>query len=228
MPAKLFVLPVSRCVLFSDLVKYLNLDVELVYLKPTAGGFGNPEFFEHFPLKKVPAYLETSSNGETSSLTEMVAIAKYLIDKAIAEKIPQVEKAIELGYGSKGTSDFKTHSDIIRWLSFVTSEYVTVTADAMLMTFGLKEKDDELAEKCSKKSLEYFANFASSTLKRQKFLADPNVPTLADFATIMPFYYSLPYGLTEEYKAKYPEVIAWAKAVCSNDFVKESFKDAKL
>jgi len=229
MTAKLFLLPVGRSVLFTNLVKYLDLDVELVYVNKTDSGYDNKEFIDNFPLKKFPSYLETSSDGDVFTLTEMTAIANYLIEKAISEKIPKVDKAVQLGYGSKDTTtDYKTHNDILRWLSFVTSEYIPQTADVMLITFGVKEKDDELAEKSSKNSLEYFAKFAGKTLKHQKFLADPDVPTLADFAAAIPFFYSLNFGLTDEYKSKHPEIVAWAKEVFSSDFVADSFKDVSL
>lgn len=229
MTAKLFLLPVSRSILFTDLVKYLDLDVELVYVNQTDDGYDNQEFVDHFPLKKFPSYLETSSTGDIYTLTEMTAIANYLIEKAIADKIPKVDKAVQLGYGSKDTTtDVKTHNDILRWLSFVTSEYIPQTADVMLITFGVKEKDDALAEKSSKNSLDFFAKFAGETLKHQKFLADPNVPTLADFAAVIPFFYSLHLGLTDEYKSKHPEIIAWAKEVYSSDFVVDSFKDVSF
>lgn len=229
MTAKLFLLPFSRSILFTDLVKYLDLPVELVYVKQTDSGYDNEEFIEHFPLKKFPSYLETSSNGDVFTLTEMTAIANYLIEKAISEKIPKVDKAVQLGYGSKDTTtDIKTHNDILRWISFVTSEYISQTADVMLMTFGVKENDDKLAEKSAKNSLDFFAKFAGETLKKQTYLADPDVPTLADFAATIPFYYSVEKGLTEEYKSQNPEVIAWAKKIFSDEFIKDSFKDVKL
>ena len=101
MTAKLFLLPISRSILFTDLVKYLDLPVELVYVNKTETGFDNKEFTDNFPLKKFPSYLETSDNGDVFTLTEMTAIADYLIQKAIADKIPKVDKAVQLGYGCK-------------------------------------------------------------------------------------------------------------------------------
>lgn len=98
----------------------------------------------------------------------------------------------------------------------------------MLMTFGIKKYDEELAVKNAKSSLDYFAKVAGETLQKQTYLADPSVPTLADFAVIIPFYYSLEKGLTDEYKSKHPEIIAWAKKVFGDEFASDSFKDVKL
>lgn len=229
MTAKLFLLPISRSILYTDLVKYLDLPVELVYVNKTETGFDNKEFTDNFPLKKFPSYLETSDNGDVFTLTEMTAIADYLIQKAIADKIPKVDKAVQLGYGSKDTTtDYKTHSDVLRWISFVTSEYIPQTADVMFMIFGIKKYNEKVAVENAKHSLDYFAEFIGETLKKQSYLADPSVPTLADFAAAIPFYYSVEKGLTDEYKSKHPEIVAWAKKVFADEFISESFKDVKL
>lgn len=62
----------------AGLIKHLKLDVEIVNAKESA------QFAEHFPLKKIPAFIDAKG----FKLTELPAIAFYRMFNSIFDFIP--------------------------------------------------------------------------------------------------------------------------------------------
>ncbi|QLL34768.1 hypothetical protein HG536_0H01430 [Torulaspora globosa] len=194
------------------LVRYLGLDVQVVnpYCEEA-----EKEFAQHFPLKKLPAFL--GPNG--FKLTEQIAINHYLINSSKDEKI----KAQLLG----APADIKTQAEILRWESLANSDLIVfmVRVFKPLIEEGVPyvKKDADAAWAV----VEEIAGIYEARLSEKTYLVGERI-TLADLVSAAAFTRGFNYLFGAAWRKQHPSIVRWFNTVTAGEILRDEYRDFKF
>lgn len=229
----LYALPVGRSTLAIDLIKYFDLKIDIQVCQRTDNGWNNPEFEKHFPLKKFPALLETNENYDNKivfSLHEVTAILLYLLQLIIKEKKHNIEQkriATKL-LGGNSNNETKTTCDIIKWLSFVSSELIPAVVVPLRITLGLDPYDKAKVDLGLETANALLVKAVEPVLKKQKFVNNQLNPCIADLFLMIPISFLASVSWNENWTTEHTEIAQWTKDVITHDIVAARYKDLVL
>lgn len=176
-------------------MKALNVDVDVVdYSK-------SEEYAKLFPLKKTPAFADSTGY----KLTEVLAIIEYLFSLSSDKTL-------------RGKTS-KDQAQVMRWLSFVNQDMVNAWVDYVFVA------QTEEAKKAASAALATELAYTNSELATRTWLAVDGYVTVADeylFSWYAAFA-DVVGGITAE---KYPYLAEWHNAMKAKDDVAQSL--AKL
>ncbi len=181
-----------RSSLFKDLVEYLNLDIKISDQK-------DPNFAKNFPLKLVPTF--TGPNDY--HLSEAVALLIYLISLA-----PN-------GHNFYGKNIYE-QGQVWRWTSFVNSELISTLVEFLYPLIGNLPYDSARVEN-GRDKLEEYANLLEGQLKKTKYLATDDAPTIADLFAVQSVRWGFQSAWDKKWTQKHPVLYSWFRDVVDND-----------
>ncbi|QLG71788.1 hypothetical protein HG535_0C01370 [Zygotorulaspora mrakii] len=192
---------VPRC-----LVRTLNLDVQVVEPESAA-----KQFSKDFPLKKVPAFID--SRGY--KLTEQLAIANYLINLSGDEKM----KHQLLGK----PDDFRTQAQILRWESLANSDLIMF----LVKVFGPLRGDAPYIKSDVDKAMAYVNEIVAlfeERLQTHTYLVTEDI-TLADLIATAAMTRGFNHLFGEKWRAEHPAILRWFNTVRDSKFLKDEYAD---
>ncbi|KAG0682578.1 hypothetical protein C6P40_002411 [Pichia californica] len=166
------------------LVETLKLDIKVVDFA------NNSDFEKEFPLKKVPALVE--SDG--FELTEVIAIVEYLISISDNEII-------------SGKS-IKDKAQVLRWLSFINSDLTTAWGKVIFVA----KTDDE--KKSAIQSVSNLLKYIDNQLSKRPFLA-VDYSTVAD--DFLFSWYAALSSIVPITETEFPHLSKWHSVLKEND-----------
>ncbi|KAH3666770.1 hypothetical protein OGAPHI_003219 [Ogataea philodendri] len=180
-----------RSSLFKDLAEYLNLDIKISDNK-------DPVFIKNFPLKRVPTFI----GPDNYILHEAVAILIYLISLA-----PN-------GHNFYGKNIYE-QGQVWKWVSFVNSEWISELVNFIYPLNGtLPYNKEQVAE--AEKTLETFANLLEDQLKKTKYLATDDQPTLADIWAVQSVRWGFQSVWDKKWTQKHAVLYKWFREIADN------------
>ena len=191
------------------LVKHLKLDVTVVAPEVVA-----EKFSADFPLKKLPAFIDSKG----FKLTESMAINNYLINLSDNEK----EKRLLLG----PVDDFKMQAAIIRWQSLANSDLLIEGVKAFCQLRGDIPFNKNTFDEASAK-VKAITDLYEARLKEYTYLASENI-SLADLVSAASFTRLFQYMFGAEWRAANPAITRWYTTVISSTILKDEFTDFKF
>lgn len=231
MTTTLFALPLGRSTLAIDLIEYFDLEINVQICQRTASGWNNSEFENNFPFKKFPALLETNDNPDDENvftLHEVTAILVYLIKLTIKKKKNNQKKtAIEL-LGGNSDNDIISTCDVIRWLSFVSSEIIPVVVIPLRIKLGLVSYDEAKLNLGLDTANALLVEAVEPILKKQRFINNNIYPCIADFFFMIPVSFLASASWNDNWKTEHKEIVEWSKKVIAHDLVAARYKDLQL
>lgn len=170
------------------LAKALNVDVEVIDCTTSE------KFVKLFPLKKTPAFADSTG----WELTEVLAIIEYLFSLAS-------DKSLR---GKTG----KDQAQVMRWLSFVNQDMVNAWVDYVFYA-----ETDAAKEKASSTLAGQLA-YINSELATRTWLSVDGYQTVAD-EYLFSWYKGFGDVAGEITSAKYPYLTKWYDAMKAKDVV---------
>lgn len=168
------------------LVKTLNIDVDVVDIE------NNKEFPKLFPLKKAPAFADSTGY----KLTEVLAIIEYLFSLS--------DNKLLKGKNAKDTAQ------VVRWLSYVNQDVVNTWCDYVFVQTTVEGKAKTSAILASQ------LKYINDELATRKYLALDSYATVAD-EYFFSWYSALVEVAGSVTAAEYPYLVRWYETLKKQD-----------
>ena len=208
-----------RCWLPQRVSEYFKLNYK--FINPEANVESNDVklYQKLFPLKKVPCLVDVDSKtGKHFKLTEVIAILYYLLEPLATEKKDAF--AIQL----LGGSSLQSKAEVLKWLSFINSDFQTPLVGNMMQVRGLAPYNKSVFDQNSKKVDALIDEVLTPRLTNYTYLVGEEI-SLADFFTAAWMARGFENVWNKKWAENHSALLRWFNTVIKHEFIAPFYKD---